>query len=47
MYRILVAKPEGEGPFERLGRRPTWDGNIKMDVKRAASEVVDCVFPMM
>ena len=31
------------GPFERPGRRPAWDGNIKMEVKGVACEFLDCV----
>jgi hypothetical protein len=47
--KFLVAKPEGKGPFGKLGRRPEWewDGNIKMDVKEVECEVLDCVFPMV
>jgi hypothetical protein len=28
-YRILVGKPEGKRPLER----PTWEDNIKMDLR--------------
>jgi hypothetical protein len=31
-YGILVGKPEGKRPLERLGSR--WVDNIKMDLKR-------------
>jgi hypothetical protein len=30
-YRILVGKPEGKRPLERLRRR--WVNNIKMDLR--------------
>jgi hypothetical protein len=30
-YRILVGKPEGKRPLERLRRR--WEDNIKMDLR--------------
>jgi hypothetical protein len=30
-YRILVGKPEGKEPLERLRRR--WDDNTKMDLR--------------
>jgi hypothetical protein len=29
-YKILVGKPEGKRPLERLGHR--WEDNIKMDL---------------
>ena len=29
-YRVLVGKPEGKGPLERLRRR--WEDNIKIDL---------------
>ena len=29
VYRVLVGKPEGKGPFGRPRRR--WEENIKMD----------------
>jgi hypothetical protein len=31
VYRVLVAKPEGERPLGRPSRR--WDDNIKMDIQ--------------
>jgi hypothetical protein len=31
MYRVLVGKPEGKGPFERPRRG--WEGEIKMDLR--------------
>jgi hypothetical protein len=30
-YRILVGKPEGKRPLERLRRR--WEDNVKMDLR--------------
>jgi hypothetical protein len=30
-YKILVRKPEGDGPLERP--RPRWDNIIKMDLE--------------
>jgi hypothetical protein len=30
-YRVLVAKPEGTRPLERLRRR--WEDNIKLDLR--------------
>jgi hypothetical protein len=30
-YRVLVGKPEGTRPLERLRRR--WEDNIKMDLQ--------------
>jgi hypothetical protein len=30
-YRVLVRKPEGRRPLERVRRR--WDDNIKMDLR--------------
>jgi hypothetical protein len=32
-YRILVAKPEGNGPLGRPRRR--WENNIKMNLREA------------
>ena len=32
VYRVLVGKPEGKRPLERLRRR--WEDNIKMDVQK-------------
>jgi hypothetical protein len=31
MYRVLVEKPEGKSPLERLSRR--WEDGIKMDLR--------------
>jgi hypothetical protein len=31
IYRVLVGKPEGKRPLERLRRR--WEDNIKMDLQ--------------
>jgi hypothetical protein len=31
MYRVLVRKPEGKRPLERLRRR--WEGGIKRDLR--------------
>jgi hypothetical protein len=31
VYRVLVGKPEGEGPLERPRRR--WEDGIKMDLR--------------
>ena len=31
VYRVLVGKPEGRGPFRRLRLR--WEDNIKMDLQ--------------
>jgi hypothetical protein len=31
MYKVLVGKPEGKRPLERLRRR--WEGGIKMDLR--------------
>jgi hypothetical protein len=31
VYRVLVGRPEGKRPLERLRRR--WEDNIKMDLK--------------
>ena len=30
VYRVLIGKPEGKRPLERLRRR--WEDNIKMDI---------------
>ena len=35
VYRVMVGKPEGKRPIERLGRR--WEDNIRMDLQE-----VDC-----
>ena len=31
VYRVLMGKPEGKGPFERATRR--WEDDIKMDIQ--------------
>jgi hypothetical protein len=31
VYKVLVGKPEGKGPFERPRRR--WEDNIKIDIQ--------------
>jgi hypothetical protein len=31
VYRVLVWRPQGKRPLERLGRR--WEDNIKMDLR--------------
>jgi hypothetical protein len=31
LYRVLVGKPEGKSPLERLSRR--WEDGIKMDLR--------------
>jgi hypothetical protein len=31
VYRVLVGRPEGKRPLERLRR--TWEDNIKMDLR--------------
>jgi hypothetical protein len=36
VYRLLVGKPEGKRPLERLRRR--WIDNIKMDLLEIRSE---------
>jgi hypothetical protein len=32
MYRVLVGKPKGKSPLERLRRR--WEDGIKMDLRK-------------
>jgi hypothetical protein len=38
-YRILVGKPEGKRPLQRLTRR--WVDNIKMDLREIGWDGVD------
>jgi hypothetical protein len=38
-YKILVAKPEGKRPFEKLRRK--WEYSIKMNLKGRGWEGVD------
>jgi len=38
-YKILVGKPEDKRPFGRP--RCTWEGNIRMDLRRIGREVLD------
>jgi hypothetical protein len=40
-YRILVGKPEGKRPLGRPRRR--WVDNIKMDLREAGWDGVDCM----
>jgi hypothetical protein len=40
-YRILVGKPEGQGPLGRPTCR--WVDNIKMDLREIGWDGVDCV----
>jgi hypothetical protein len=37
VYKILVLKPKGKRPRERLRRR--WEYNIKTDLKEAECEI--------
>ena len=39
VYRVLVGKPEGKRPFERLRRR--WKNNIKMNLQEVGCGVMD------
>jgi hypothetical protein len=41
MYRLLVGKPEGKRPLERLRRK--WIENIKMDLLEIEFNVVDWI----
>jgi len=41
VYRVLVGKPEGKRPVERLGRR--WEYNIKMDLQEVGCEGMDWI----
>ena len=39
MHRVLVGKPEGKRPLERLRRR--WEDNIKMDLQKVGGVCED------
>ena len=39
VYRVLVGKPEGKRPLDRLRRR--WEDNIKMDVQKVGCGGMD------
>jgi hypothetical protein len=41
LYRVLVGKPEGNGPLERPRLR--WEDNIKMDLQELGCEVMDWI----
>jgi len=41
VYRVLVGKPEGKRPVERLGRG--WEYNIKMDLQEVGCEGMDWI----
>jgi hypothetical protein len=41
VYRVLVGKPEGMRPLERLRRR--WEDNIKMDFQEVACGGMDWI----
>ena len=41
VFRVLVGKPEGKGPFGRSKRR--WDGNIKMDLQEVECGGMDWI----
>jgi len=41
VYRVLVGKPEGKRPLGRLRHR--WENNIKMDLQKVASRVVNWI----
>jgi hypothetical protein len=38
VYRVLVGKPEGKGPLERLRRR--WEDNSKMDLQEVGCKAM-------
>jgi hypothetical protein len=40
-YRILVGKPEGKRPLERLRRR--WEDNIRMDLREIGWGAMDWI----
>jgi len=40
-YRVVVGRPEGKRPLERLGRR--WQDNIKMNVQEVGWGVMDWI----
>jgi hypothetical protein len=41
IYRVLVGKPEGKGPFGISRRR--WEDNIKMDLEEVDCEGIDWI----
>jgi len=41
-YRLLVGKPEGKSPLERLRRR--WEGNIKKDFQEVGLGDLDWLY---
>jgi len=41
VYRVLVGKPEGKTPRERLRRR--WEDNIKMDLQEVGCGGMDWI----
>jgi len=41
VYRVLVGRPEGKRPLERLGRR--WEDNINMDHQEVGCEGMDWI----
>jgi hypothetical protein len=42
-HRILVEKREGKGPLARARSRPTWQYNIKMNLKKVGMKGVDWI----
>jgi hypothetical protein len=38
-YRVLVGKPEGEGPLRRPRHR--WEGNIEVDIREVEWNTMD------
>jgi hypothetical protein len=41
VYRVLVGKPEGKRPLERLRRR--WEDNIKVDLQEVGCGGMDWI----
>jgi len=41
VYRVLVGKPEGKRPLERLRRR--WEDNMEMDLQELGCGGVDWI----
>ena len=41
VYRVLVGKPEGMRPLEKLRHR--WNDNIKMDLQEVGCESMDWI----
>jgi hypothetical protein len=39
--KVLIGKPEGEGPLVRP--RSRWKDNIRVDIKEIVCEIVNCV----